>query len=82
MPQESHEILDKNGYIIWDWNLDTQDWRATTDNIVSNVLYYARDKRNLVLCNSRKRTNCKCIRSNDKGIKGKRVYNNANNRKN
>lgn len=49
MPQESHEILDKNGYIIWDWNLDTQDWRATTDNIVSNVLYYARDKRNLVL---------------------------------
>lgn len=49
MPQESYEILDKNGYIIWDWNLDTQDWRATTDNIVSNVLYYARDKQHLVL---------------------------------
>ncbi len=49
MPQESHDILDENGYIMWDWNLDTQDWRATTDNIVSNVLYYARDKQHLVL---------------------------------
>lgn len=49
MPQESHDILYKNGYIMWDWNLDTQDWRATTDNIVSNVLYYARDKQHLVL---------------------------------
>lgn len=49
MPQESYELLDKNGYIIWDWNLDTQDWRATTNNIISNVLYYARDKRDLVL---------------------------------
>ena len=49
MPQESHDKLIENGYIMWDWNLDTQDWRATTDNIVSNVLYYARDKQHLVL---------------------------------
>lgn len=49
MPEESHDILDENGYKMWDWNLDTEDWRATTDKIVSNVLYYGRDKQNLVV---------------------------------
>lgn len=49
MPEESHGILDKNGFLMWDWNLDTEDWRATTDKIVSNVLYYGRDKQTLVI---------------------------------
>lgn len=49
MPEGSKDILEKNNYLIWDWNLDTQDWRATTDVIVSNVLYYGRNRDNLVV---------------------------------
>ncbi|MEG1312382.1 MAG: polysaccharide deacetylase family protein [Romboutsia sp.] len=49
MPDESYKILTDNGYLMWDWNLDTEDWRATTDNILSNVLYYGRDKQHIVL---------------------------------
>lgn len=49
MPEDCHEILSQSGYRMWDWNLDTQDWKATTDNIVSNVLYYGRNNPNLVI---------------------------------
>lgn len=49
MPEDSHELLLQNGYRMWDWNLDTQDWKSTTDNIVSNVLYYGRNNPNLVI---------------------------------
>lgn len=48
-PEECMEILESNDYLIWDWNLDTEDWRGTSDNIVSNVLYYGRDKSKLVI---------------------------------
>lgn len=49
MPESSYKLLGKSGYKVWDWNLDTQDWKATTDTIVSNVLYYGRDNPNLVI---------------------------------
>lgn len=49
MPESSKNLLEVNNYLMWDWNLDTEDWRATTDNIVSNVLYYARNRDNLVI---------------------------------
>jgi peptidoglycan/xylan/chitin deacetylase (PgdA/CDA1 family) len=49
MPEDSHEILLQNGYRMWDWNLDTQDWKATSDSIVNNVLYYGRNNPNLVI---------------------------------
>lgn len=48
-PEESYNMLVENKYLVWDWNLDTEDWRATTDNIVSNLLYYGRDRKNLVI---------------------------------
>ena len=48
-PEDSYKILIDNDYLVWDWNLDTEDWRATTDNIVSNVLYYGRNRQNLVI---------------------------------
>lgn len=49
MPQESYEKLIESEYLIWDWNLDTQDWKATTDQIVSNVLYYGREREEIIL---------------------------------
>ena len=35
--------------MVWDWNLDTEDWKSTTDNIVSKVLLNGRNKDELVL---------------------------------
>lgn len=49
MPQASYDKLLESEYLIWDWNLDTLDWRATTDQIVSNVLYYGREREEIVL---------------------------------
>lgn len=49
MPKESYEKLIENKYLIWDWNLDTLDWKSTTDQIISNVLYYGRNRKELVL---------------------------------
>lgn len=48
-PEESYKILVENNFLVWDWNLDTEDWKATTDNIVSNVLLNGRNKDDLVL---------------------------------
>ena len=48
-PEESYKILVENGFLVWDWNLDTEDWKSTTDNIVSNVLLNGRNKDDLVL---------------------------------
>lgn len=49
MPEDSYDILVESGYMIWDWNVDTLDWKSTTDQIVSNVLYYGRKHEELVL---------------------------------
>lgn len=48
-PEESYNILVENNFLVWDWNLDTEDWKATTDNILSNVLLNGRNKDDLVL---------------------------------
>lgn len=49
MPEECMNILVENDFQVWDWNLDTEDWKGTSDNIVSNILYYARNKSKLVI---------------------------------
>lgn len=48
-PEESYKNLIENDLLVWDWNLDTEDWKATTDNILSNILLYGRDKEDLVI---------------------------------
>lgn len=48
-PEGSYKILVENGFLVWDWNLDTEDWKSTSDNIVSNVLLNGRNKDDLVL---------------------------------
>lgn len=49
MPENSYEKLVDNGYLIWDWNLDTLDWKSSTDQIVSNTLYYGRERKEIVV---------------------------------
>ncbi|HSQ87612.1 polysaccharide deacetylase family protein [Romboutsia sp.] len=63
MPEDSHELLLKYGYKMWDWNLDTQDWNGTTDNIVSNILYYGRNNPNLVILMHEKQQTVESLQS-------------------
>ena len=48
-PEESYKKLIENDLLVWDWNLDTEDWKATTDNILSNILLHGRNKEDLVI---------------------------------
>ncbi|MGL5695311.1 MAG: polysaccharide deacetylase family protein [Peptostreptococcaceae bacterium] len=48
-PKENYDNLVKSDYLIWDWSLDTLDWKSSKDQIVSNVLYYGREKEEIIL---------------------------------
>ena len=48
-PEASYNKLVENNLSVWDWNLDTEDWKCTTDNILSNILLYGRYKQDLVI---------------------------------
>ena len=37
------------GFLVWDWTIDTEDWKSSEDQIVSNILYYAREKEQIVI---------------------------------
>lgn len=39
----------KEGFLLWDWTVDTEDWKSSEDQIVSNILYYAREKDKIVI---------------------------------
>lgn len=34
--KESYNNLVNAGYKIWDWNIDTQDWKSSSSEIVEN----------------------------------------------
>ena len=61
MPEGSYNALTSNGYRIWDWNLDTLDWKSSTDQIVSNVLYYARERDEVVVLMHEKEQSVKAL---------------------
>ncbi|MGL6107925.1 polysaccharide deacetylase family protein [Romboutsia sp.] len=70
-PENSYKILVDNNYLMWDWNLDTEDWRATTDKIVSNVLYYGRNRSNLVVLIHEKEQSVKALEGVIKVLKNR-----------
>ena len=60
-PQESYKALIDNGFKIWDWNLDTQDWKATPKVIVSNVNKYSDQHSEIVLLMHEKEQSVKAL---------------------
>lgn len=60
-PKESYDALVDSGYKVWDWNLDTQDWRATSEEIVNNVDVYSNEHRELVLLMHEKEQTVKAL---------------------
>lgn len=48
-PKEVYDDLTNYGYKIWDWNLDTQDWKATPSEIVENVRKYSESENKVII---------------------------------
>lgn len=55
-PQASYDNIVNAGYKIWDWTLDTEDWRSTSPQIVQNIKQYAKGDEIVVLIHERKQT--------------------------
>ncbi|MGL5640819.1 MAG: polysaccharide deacetylase family protein [Paraclostridium sp.] len=59
--KESYNALVNAGYKIWDWNLDTEDWRATPEEIVENVVKYSDQHKEIVLLMHEKEQSVKAL---------------------
>lgn len=68
-PEENYNNLVENGYLIWDWTLDTLDWKSTKDQIVSNILYYGREKEEIVVLMHEKEETVKALNDTIKILK-------------
>lgn len=48
-PRASYNALMDAGYKLWDWTLDTEDWRSTSQQIMQSVKNHADDTDNAIL---------------------------------
>lgn len=48
-PSKSYEILVEAGYKLWDWDIDTQDWKSNSSQIIENVKYYSKNKNEIII---------------------------------
>jgi peptidoglycan-N-acetylglucosamine deacetylase len=60
-PKESYDALLEAGYRIWDWNLDTEDWKATSEEIIENVKTYSGNHKEIVLLMHEKEQSAKAL---------------------
>lgn len=49
MLENIYKKFTEEGFLVWDWTIDTEDWKSSEDQIVSNILYYAREKDEIVI---------------------------------
>ena len=54
--QSSYNNIVAAGYKLWDWTLDTEDWKSTSPQIMSTVKKYAKGDDITVLIHERKQT--------------------------
>ncbi|MEG1310819.1 MAG: polysaccharide deacetylase family protein [Romboutsia sp.] len=48
-PLESYRTLVNGEYKVWDWNIDTEDWKSDSDQIVANVKNYSSNEDDIVV---------------------------------
>jgi len=48
-PRSSYNALMESGYKLWDWTLDTEDWRSTSPQIIQSVIKHTNDTDDAVL---------------------------------
>lgn len=68
-PEANYNNLIDNGYLVWDWTLDTLDWKSSKDQIVSNILYYGREREEIVVLMHEKEESVKALSDTIKILK-------------
>lgn len=48
-PRDSYNALEDAGYKIWDWTLDTEDWKLTSSQILEGLKRYSKKSDNIIL---------------------------------
>lgn len=54
--QASYDNIVNAGYKIWDWTLDTEDWKSTSPQIVQSIKQNAKGNEIVILIHERKQT--------------------------
>ena len=55
--KETYNNLVSAGYKVWDWNIDTEDWKSSSSEIVENTITYSKNKNEIiVLIHEKKQT--------------------------
>ena len=60
-PEESYNALVDKGFKIWDWNLDTEDWKQTSQGILNNVNKYSGQQNEIILLMHEKEQSVKAL---------------------
>lgn len=47
--EKSYEALVDASYKVWDWNIDTQDWKSNADQILNKIKKYSQNQNKLVI---------------------------------
>lgn len=55
-PQKSMDILADSGYKVWDWTLDSEDWKSTSEQLLANIKKYTGGSEIVLLIHERKQT--------------------------
>lgn len=48
-PRKSYEALVEAGYMMWDWDIDTQDWKSDSLQIIENVQNSSKNRDEIVI---------------------------------
>lgn len=54
--QASYDNIVNAGYKLWDWTLDSEDWKSTSSQLLSTIKKYAKGDEIVLLIHERKQT--------------------------
>ena len=60
-PHKCYEELVEAGYKMWDWDIDTEDWKVSSDQALENVKLYSKGKDNIVVLMHEKKQTAKSL---------------------
>ena len=60
-PYKCYEELVKAGYKMWDWDIDTQDWKVTPEQALENVKMSSKGRDNIVVLMHEKKQTAKSL---------------------
>lgn len=60
---DSYNSLVDSGYCIWDWNIDTEDWACTSEEIIQNIKKYSKNKSEIIILLHEKKQTVEALES-------------------